>query len=308
MRAILCAGLGLTLIGLPPPLGQQEPGGRLRLSVETNLVTLPVTVVDSRGAFVPGLNRSAFTVYDNGVPQAIELFSDDDLPATVGLVIDSSDSMRLRRGDVTAAGTAFAQFSDPLDELFTVNFNEVVWAGLPPQVVFAQDVEQLRAALARAPARGMTALYDAIEYALVRLKAGTHDRRALIVVSDGGDNASTTTLDAVLRHARSSGAAIYAVVVADPGDRDAKPGVLRTLARETGGEVFTPKRADEVMSAFISIARELRAGYTIGFRPPDAPDGSYRTVRVVVETERHQRLTARTRAGYYAGRSRRADS
>ena len=309
MRAILTVCLGLVIFNLPSSgAQQQEPGGRLKLSVETSLVMMPVTVVDSHGTFVPGLTQSAFTVYDNGVPQAIEFFTDEDLPATVGLVIDSSDSMRGRRDDVTAAGTAFAEFSHPLDEVFTVNFNEMVWPGLPPPVVFAEDVAQLRAALRRAPARWMTALYDAVDRALSHLEVGTHDRKALIVVSDGGDNASSTRLEAVLAHARRTGATIYSVIIADPDDREARPDVLKLFARETGGAVFAPKRAADVTSAFTRIAREIRAAYTIGFPPPDAPEGSYRTLRVVVETADHRRLTARTRAGYHAGRSRRANS
>jgi VWFA-related protein len=268
--------------------------------VQTNLVMLPVTVLDRRGVFVPGLTRENFTIYDNGTPRAIQFFTSEDLPATVGLVIDSSSSMYDRRDEVTAAATAFAGFSHPLDELFTMNFNERVWPGLPPKVAFAENVEQLRAALARAPAQGMTALYDAVDRALDHLQLGTHDRKILIVVSDGGNNAGRQTLDAVLEHARRAGAVVYSVMLFEPGDRDARPGVLKKLARETGGEVFWPKRVQDVMDAFTRIAREIRSGYTLGFSPPDTPDG-FRVVRVVVNVGDHRQLIARTRAGYYAG-------
>ena len=272
------------------------------ISVETDLVTLAVTVVDPRGRFVPGLSRQQFRVYDNGEPRAIELFTSEDLPATVGLVIDSSSSMRGRRDEVTAAAVAFAGFSHPLDELFTVNFNEAIWTGLPPYVPFAENVEQLRAALSRAPAQGMTALYDAVDVALNHLQLGTRDRRVLILVGDGGDNASALTLDRVVEHARRAGALIFSVMLADPDDREAKPSVLKKLARETGGVMFAPERVQGVMDAFTQIAREIRSGYTIGFSPPDS-DG-FRAVRVVVDPGDGRQLLVRTRTGYYAGRSR----
>jgi len=273
------------------------------ISVKTDLVTLPVTVVDRRGGIVAGLRQEDFTVYDSGERQTIQFFTSEDAPATIGLVIDSSGSMRGRRHDVTAAAAAFADMSHPLDEFFTVNFNEAVWLGLPRPVAFTEDMDQLYAALSSAPAQGMTALYDAVDRALDHLQLGTRDRKALIVVSDGGDNASSRTLDAVLEHARGSSAVIYAVSLVDPNDQDAKPGRLKKLARETGGHVFTPKSADEVMRVFAQIAREIRSGYTIGFLPPDTPDAGFRTVRVVADAGGNRQLIVRTRAGYYAGPS-----
>jgi VWFA-related protein len=271
------------------------------LSVQTDLVTLPVAVVDSDGAFITGLQRQNFTVYDNGIPQRIEFFSSDDLPVTVGLVIDCSASMQTKRAEITAAITAFAGMSHPLDEFFTVNFNEHVWLGLSPPLSFTSDAEQLRAALARAPAVGMTALHDAVGRALAHLRRGTVDRRALIVVSDGGDNASVRTVEDVVEDARMASAPIYSVTVLDRNDHAAKPRLLRTLARETGGRVFTPRDTDDVMRAFEQIAREIRAGYTIGFVPAETTAGSFHVLRVVVDAGTRRRLTARTRAGYYAG-------
>jgi Ca-activated chloride channel homolog len=297
------------LLGLSSALAmgapQQETEQRPTISVETDLVTLPVTVVDRHGGFVRGLTREHFSVFDNGERQEIQFFTAEDTPATVGLVIDSSSSMRGRREDVTAAATAFASFSHPLDELFTVNFNEATWPGLPPRVAFAENIEQLRSALARAPAQGMTALYDAVDRALDHLQLGTRDRKVLIVVSDGGDNASVETLAGVLEHARRTGAPIYSLMLFDPDDREAKPGVLKKLARETGGEAFTPKSTQDVMNAFTQIAREIRSGYVIGFSPLDTHDEGFRAVRVVADAGDRRELTVRTRAGYYVGPSRR---
>ena len=270
------------------------------LSVHTDLVTLPVTVVDPEGGFVTRLRQEHFTVYDNDQPQHIEFFSSDDLPVTVGLVIDCSGSMQSKRTEITAAVTAFAAMSHPLDEFFTVNFNEHVWLGLPPPLTFTQDADQLRAALARAPSAGMTALHDGVDRGLAHLRNGTRDRRALIVVSDGGDNASLHTVEEVVQQARMAGAPIYSVTVFDPNDHTARPRLLKTLARETGGRVFTPRSTAEVMAAFAQIAREIRTGYTIGFVPAETMAASFHVLRVVVDTGTRRGLTARTRAGYYA--------
>jgi Ca-activated chloride channel family protein len=282
-------------LGAPQLAPDQHP----TISVETNLVMLPVTVVDRRGQFVGGLTREQFTVFDNDEAQPIQFFTSEDIPTTVGLVIDCSSSMRTRRADVTAAGTAFAESAHPLDELFTLNFNEAVWPGLPPGMTFADNPAQLHRALARAPANGMTALYDAIDRALDYLQLGTRDRRALIVVSDGGDNASSHTLASVLDIARRTNAIIHAVSLPDEDRNDAKPDVLRKLAHETGGTVFSPKNADGVRRAFEEIGRDLRSGYMLGLSPPEGNDG-FRTIRVVADAGDGRALTARTRAGYYA--------
>ena len=280
---------------------QQDVTAPPVLSVHTDLVTLPVTVVDPDGGFVTGLRQENFTVYDNGQPQHIEFFASDDLPVTVGLVIDCSASMQTKRTEITAAVTAFAAMSHPLDEFFTVNFNEHVWLGLPPPLAFTQDADQLHAALARAPAAGMTALHDGVAGGLAHLRNGTRDRRVLIVVSDGGDNASVRTVEDVVGQARMAGAPIYSVTVFDRNDHSARPRLLKTLARDTGGREFTPRDSGDVMVAFAQIAREIRAGYTIGFVPAETTAASFHVLRVTVNTGARRGLTARTRAGYYAG-------
>jgi Ca-activated chloride channel family protein len=270
------------------------------LSVSTDLVILPVSVTDRHGRFVPGLLAKDFTVYDNGQPQSIEFFMSEEIPATIGLLIDSSTSMRGRHDDVTAAGASFATISHPLDEFFTLNFNEVVWPGLPAGVAFTSDGEQLRAALAGAPARGMTALYDAIDRGLDQLERGTRDRRALVVVSDGGDNASSHGFDAVLEHARTANAAIYSVTLVDPDARETNPGVLSRLAHETGGLAFRPDNKPDVMAAFARVAREIRSGYSLGFSPANTREGGFRWLHVTVKSPDDRFLAVRTRTGYYA--------
>jgi Ca-activated chloride channel homolog len=297
--------LAVVLLGIAATLGAvpwQDSPQRPTISVETDLVMLPVTVVDRDGAFVTGLSREHFAVYDDGVLQPIQFFTSDAMPATVGILIDCSSSMRARRAEVTAAATAFGASAHPLDELFTMNFNEMVWPGLPHGVAFSQSVDQLHHALARAPAVGMTALYDAVARSLDHLRLGTRDRRALIIVSDGGDNASTQTLASVLERARREGAAMYAVTLVDPDAHDAKPHVLKRLARETGGDVFTPRRVDDVMKAFARIADEIRTGYMLGFTP-SSEGGGFHQVRVTVNAGDGRPLTVRTRAGYHAGQA-----
>jgi Ca-activated chloride channel family protein len=295
---VLALLVGLCGVGAVSPQQHAEPP---ILSVRTDLVTLSVTVVDPQGALVSGLRPEHFIVYDNGERQAVQFFTGDELPATIGLIVDSSGSMRGRRDDVTTAAAAFVAMRHPLDEFFTLNFNEAVWAGLPPSIAFTQDTDQLQAALSGAPAQGMTALYDALDYGLIHLQRGTRDRKALIVVSDGGDNASLHTLAAVLERARRTNAVIYSVTFFDPDNRDARPHVLKTLTRETGGRALSAKRNDDVRRAFAQIAQEIRSGYTIGFAPVETSGGGFRSIRVIVDAGNHRHLIARTRAGYYAG-------
>jgi VWFA-related protein len=301
MRALLVAGLLVVSSGAASPGIGQAPD-RPIVSSRTDVVVLPVTVLDRDQRLVTGLGREHFTIYDNGEAQALQFFSNEDAPWTVGLVIDQSGSMRGMRDAVTAAASAFAAGSGRFDELFTLNFNEMVWPGLPPNVPFAQSVGQLRVALAAPPVRGMTALHDAVHRGLDHLQRGTHDRMALIVVSDGGDNASGRTFDEVLERARRTSAAIYTIVLADPDDDEARPGVLKALARETGGRAFTPKRVGDVALAFAAIDGEMRGGYTLGFSPSSRGAG-FRRIRVTVDAGDGRRLAARTRAGYYAGRT-----
>ena len=294
--ALVITAFGVCAAPSPQQTHEQPPV----LSIHTDLVTLPVTVVDRKGAFVTGLGQDHFTIYDNDESRPIQFFTNEDAPATIGLVIDSSGSMRGRREQIASAVIAFAAMSHPLDEFFTLNFNDRVWLGLPPSETFTADRNLLLAAISALPTEGMSAMYDGLDRALDQLALGTHDRKALVVLSDGGDNASAQTLEGVMEHARRSGAAIYAVTLFDQDNHDARPRVLRKLARETGGDAFTPRRTSDVMDSFTQIARELRSVYTIGFVPPDTAESGFRSIRVVADAGDGRQLIARTRAGYYA--------
>ena len=276
----------------------QPPRGATFVS-RSELVVLHVSVVDGDAGFVGGLSRDAFVVHENGRPQPVTLFEHDDTPVTIGLVIDNSQSMAPRREAVIEAGMAFATASNPADEMFTVNFNERVWTGLPDGQSFTSNYAELRTALLRAGARGKTALFDALDRAMRQLDEGTLPRKALLVVSDGGDNASTATFEQILDAALRRDVVIYAIGLADRQDREAKPEVLRKLAKITGGEAFFPSKNSEIPGVMERIARDIRSSYTIGFVPAASHDSARpRTIRVEVRSPDKRRLSVRSRSLY----------
>lgn len=269
----------------------------------SELVVLPVVVTDRPDRFVVDLARDRFAVFDNDRQVPIELFSNEDTPVTVGLVIDASGSMRHKIAEVAAATLAFAKSSNPDDELFAVRFNDDV-RDVVDQVtgrpfLEAGDIADLHRALNSLVAQGRTALYDALVAALDHLDKGARARKVLIVVSDGGDNASQATLDGVLARARASNAAIYTIGIYDEDDLDKNPRALKSLAKATGGERFLPQSPGPLLTACMHIAREIRSGYTIGYTPP-ARDGAFHRVRVNVTAPDNRKLTVRTRPGYFA--------
>ena len=210
--------------------------------------------------------------------------------------------MREKLSDVTAAAQAFVQSSNPDDRMFVVNFNESVSLGLPIGVRFSDNAEQLGKAIWGAPAAGTTALYDAIIEALKRLQGSTHDKKVLIVISDGGDNASKAGLDRVLQLTEQSNAMIYTIGIFEPDDPDKNPAVLRRLAKESGGEAFFPTLLSETVEICQRIARDIRDQYTIGYSSTSGKrSGVYHKVRVAAREKDSEKLFVRTRAGYSTG-------
>jgi Ca-activated chloride channel homolog len=271
-------------------------------TARADLVVLHAMVEDRRGAAVPGLLQDNFLVYEDNYPQQISLFSAADAPATIGLLIDNSTSMVPKRERVISSAVQFAELSNPEDEVFVLAFNEDVREAWAPRVLSESDVGTLRATLRNnISARGRTALYDAVSVGLQRLARGQHTRQVLVVVSDGSDNASRTSLDAMLRHAQSSNAMIYTVVLQDQVDRDGNPKLLKRLSSATGAETFTPHAIDDVADAMRHIARDIRATYTLGYAPSNQMrDGGMRRLRVVAKHPDGQTLKVRTRAAYQA--------
>jgi len=269
------------------------------LASSTELVVLPVVVVDKRGGFVTDLGRDRFVVYDNGRKREISLFTNEDTPVTVGLVIDSSGSMGPKMPEVIVGTTAFARSSNPQDELFTLAFNDSVVEPGSRSLFTAADGAALESQLRSMVPQGRTALYDALVASLDRVEQGGQARKALVLLSDGGDNVSRATLNDVLARARRSNVTIFSIGLFDDGDPDRNPGVLKSLAESTGGQRFLPRSPSLLLQACTRIARELRSGYTIGFIPTER-DGAFHRIRVAVEPDTGGKLSVRTRPGYFA--------
>jgi VWFA-related protein len=278
---------------------QNSSSNDYTLRINTNLVILNATVLDHHNALVSGLGKNDFQVYEDHVLQQIKYFSHEDLPVTVGLIIDNSGSMSSKRTNVIAAALSFVRSSNPQDQVFVVNFNEHVSYGLPADIPFTDRQDQLQRALSEIKAIGQTALYDAITTALDHLKQGNLAKKALIVISDGGDNASRHSLAQVLEMARSSAAMIYTIGIFDEQNGDQNPGVLKRFAKETGGEAFLPESPKEISSICEGIARDIRNQYTLAYVPAiSKQDGRFRVVDVRASAPRHGRLSVRTRTGY----------
>jgi VWFA-related protein len=265
----------------------------------SDLVVLHAAVTDRRGAFVGGLPREAFAIREDGRLQQIAFFDEQDAPVTVGLVVDSSGSMLQTRDLLLAAVHAFAEASHPADEFFALTFNERVRLALRDER-FTRDPAVLREALsANLTVRGRTALHDAVLVALEAVAQGAHTRKVLVVIADGGDNASRASFDELLTRARASNAVIYTVAVVDPLNWDADPGRLRRLAAATGGLSYEPPGVAQLETALGRIARDIRSSYTLAYAPSDAGrDGRLHRIEVRVRTPDGRRLVVRTRDAY----------
>lgn len=287
----------------PAPPASLPTDAPYTINVEVREVLLHATVKNRKGTPVAGLQRENFQVFEDRVLQQIRHFSQKDIPVTVGLVIDNSGSMRTRKAEVIAASLAFADSSNPLDQMFLVNFNENVTFGLPPTLPFTDQRDQLRSALATVKANGKTALYDAVVVALGHLQHGTFDKKVLIVVSDGADNASGHTRDQMLALAKRSEAIVYGVGIYEPDDPDNRQPreALQALAEATGGEAFFPETLREVRPICERIAAQIRNQYTLSYVPArSGPDGTYRHIQVRAATPGGRGLAVTTRRGYVA--------
>lgn len=285
---------------LPVPaaaIPQEQPDYTIRSDVR--LVLLDVSVKDRRGGAVSGLSKNNFKVFEDGRPQSIQVFADDDVPVTVGILVDESFSMRPKRDAVLTAAQTFIGESNPRDELFVLNFNDKVTRGLPAPLLFSGDPQQLSSALHRGLAEGKTALNDAIVTGLKQLESGKLDKKTLVVISDGGDNASECNRRKMLDRVVGSAATIYTIGLYDTDDPDRNPGILRELARISGGEAYFPESPPDTIPICRRIAHDIRMRYTIGYVPPAGSGANaLRHIRVRVDAPEHGRLTANTRKSY----------
>jgi Ca-activated chloride channel family protein len=301
---VLTALIGLLLgplqgvIPLPSRASAQDgAGGQFAIAVDVDLIVFSVSVTDGRGRHVAGLRASDFRILEKGRLQEIKSFSTSDVPASIGIIIDNSGSMVNKRAEVLNAALAFVGTSHPDDEMFAVNFNENVYLGLPPSIPFTSRREQMHSALGnRAPA-GLTALYDAVALGIEHLKGATRDRKALVVLSDGGDNESRRTLDDVLEIAKRSNATIYTIGIYDESNQDRNPRVLRRISDLTGGKAYFPDSLNDMERVWRDVAGTIRNQYTIGYHSSNSVrDGLFRKVEITAGRGRQ----VATRDGYFA--------
>jgi VWFA-related protein len=293
--AAATGGWGQTSV--PNTVAKAAEQREFTIQTTSRLVLLDVSVADSAGGFVSGLTKDDFKVFENGKPEAISQFSNSDIPVTVGIAVDESGSMRPKRAQALTAALVFFHDSNPMDEIFVVNFNERARRGLPDDVMFTANMQLLRAALWQGDPEGRTALYDAIEMSLHHLEFGREAKKTLVVISDGGDNHSTHTLQQVMRDTLSSLVTIYTVGIYDEDDPEKNEGVLRNLAHVSGGVFYHPKSLDEIVPICRQIAKDIRARYTVGYIPP-AEGKPERHVKVSASSPDHPKLIVRTRTSY----------
>ena len=269
---------------------------------DANLVVLHVTVTDRQGRFESHLPESAFQVYEDGVPQSLTLFQHEDAPVAVGLVVDNSGQHAAEASQrLSPPRRVFAESSNPEDQMFVVHFNENVSLGLAPGEAFVTGPTKLNAAMLRIQAMGQTALYDAIAMGLRHIRESRLQKKILIVVSDGGDNASKRRFAEVLALVQHSDVIVYTVGLFDEYDLDRNPGALEQLAKASGGEAFFPEEIPDVTNVLKAVSRDIRHQYTLGYVPMNGKwDRAYRSVHVNLTGAHADRWIVRTRMGYFA--------
>jgi len=333
---LLLSSLGLSQNPGPPPSGPQgtpqyppatdapnQPGDTVQvpgesgkptirkdqdtfvIRTEVDEVLLHATVVDDRRHLVMDLGRDNFEVFENNSPQRITSFRHADIPVSIGIVIDNSGSMRDKRPAVNQACLNLVRASNPQDQVFIVNFNDEYYLDQD----FTSDIIKLEEGLEKIESRGGTALYDAVVASAQHLKKNTKlEKRVILVITDGEDNASRLSLEQSLRRLQEeNGPTVYAIgILGEERQRRAKR-ALTAMAEQTGGQAFFPKDLREVDDISREVAHDIRNQYIIGYKPstPQAA-GGFRTVKVQAHAPHHGKLFVRTRSGYYANEQRAA--
>ena len=282
---------------ISPALHAQEGDAVFRTT--TRLVVLHATVAEKNGKLLTNLPKTAFRVYEDGVEQQLKTFRREDVPVSLGLIIDNSGSMRDKRAKVEAAALDLVRASNPQDEVFIVNFNDESYR----DVDFTSDIHKLEAGIARIDSTGGTAMRDAIEASIRYLKAsGKHDKKALVVVTDGNDNMSGVGLEELVADAQQRDVLIYTIGLLseeEPSDARKAKKALDTITKATGGQAFYPEQVDQVHQIALEVAHEIRNQYILAYSPANqALDGAFRRITVSVKGPGHP--VVRTRTGYYA--------
>lgn len=293
--AVLAAGWH----GLSAQQAPQTPDDQTVIRVDTRLVVLHCAVMDNKGRLITNLPQSAFKVYENKVEQPIKLFRREDVPVSLGIVIDNSGSMRDKRQRVEAAAVRLVKASNRQDDVFIVNFNDDAYLDVP----FTNQIPKLEEGVARIDSRGGTAMRDAVSMSLDYLKQeAKKDKRVLLVVTDGNDTASTgITLEKLVEKAQKSEALIYGIgILSQEETRDQKKAqrAIDALTRASGGASYYPGDVTQVEAIADQVAHDIRNQYVIAYSPTNQNlDGTFRSIRV---TANGGRYTVRTRTGYYA--------
>jgi Ca-activated chloride channel family protein len=264
-------------------------------------VLLHASVMDDKQHIVTTLDRGAFTVFEDGKPQNIISFHQEDIPVSIGIVIDNSGSMREKRSKVNQAALNLVRASNPKDEVFVVNFNDEYYLDQD----FTNDLLKLKEALEKIDARGGTALFDAVVASADHLKLHARlEKKVLFIVTDGEDTASTETLEQAVKHLQEeNGPSVYAIgILGDEEHPKRARKALDVIAQHTGGIAFFPKTLDEVDEISRTVARDIRNQYAIGYKPTNPRgNGGFRQIRVEAKAKGHGKMIVRTKSGYYAG-------
>ncbi len=286
------------------PEGGADDSGRFVFKKQVQEVVLHATVVDETGRLVTGLDRGAFSIYANSVPEPITSFRREDVPVAMGIVIDNSGSMRNKREKVNEAVLNLIRTSNPQDEIFVVNFSQTPYLDQD----FTSDVSLLQAALHQVSTRGSTALYDAVVASAVHLQNNPRlNKKVLLVITDGQDNMSQETLQEAIRKLQpNKGETLYAIGLTDAGLTRTGRDALQNLAASTGGVAYFPQNLNEVDAITQTVARDIRSQYTLSFKPGNsAAQRGYQAIRVEAKGPNRSRLVVRTRSGYYPGEAAR---
>src|SRR5580700_3253295 len=287
----------------PATSNPQQPSaenGTFVIRKDVDEVLLHATVVDDKQHIVTNLDRDDFSVFENGKPQTIISFRHEDIPVSMGIVIDNSGSMREKRAKVNQAALNLVRASNPKDEVFVVNFNDEYYLDQD----FTNDLLKLKEALEKIDARGGTALRDAIIASADNFRNARLERRVLFVVTDGDDNASRESLEDTVKHLQvENGPSVYAIgILGDEEHPKRARRALEVIAQRTGGLAFFPSTLDQVDEISRQVAHDIKNQYTIGYKPTNPrASGGFRTIRVEAKGKGHGKLAVRTKSGYYAG-------
>jgi len=292
-----------------PELESKSPQKDFRIGVNVDLVVVHTSVIDKNGQFVSGLKKENFKVFEDGVGQSIASFSREDVPVTLGIVLDTSGSMRSKFDNVTKAALAFIRAGNPDDEAFLIGFNDEV------ELLedFNNDIDTITDSLNNTVVTGGTALWDAIYLSVQKAQSGSKPKKAIIVITDGEDRDSYYKLDEMVAKVQESDVQVYSVgflnQVPDKGlfghwsksEPEKAHDALERISGETGAKAFFPKDVSEIHTIVSQIAYELRNQYSISyFSSNNARDGTWRRIRVTLESPTASNLRVRCRLGYFA--------